>query len=115
MINLSDKYSKATHWVSLLIDKNLTLYFDSFGIEHIPQEILNKIKDKSITHNIFIVQDKGFIICGFYCIAFIEYLLAGKYLLNYTNLFSTSDYKKNDNIMYNYFKDKYDRKSKSRV
>ena len=115
MINLTDKYSKGTHWVSLLIDKNLTVYFDSFGIEYIPQEVLNKIKDKPITHNIFVIQDKEFIICGFYCIAFIEYLLAGKSLLNYTNLFSTSDYKKNDNIMYNYSKDKYYRKSKSRV
>ena len=28
-------------------------YFDSFRIEYIPQEVLNKIKDKSITHNIF--------------------------------------------------------------
>ena len=34
--------------------------------------------------------------CGFYYITFIEYLLAGKTLLNYANLFSANDYKKND-------------------
>ena len=32
--------------------------------------------------------------CGFYCIAFIEYMLAGKTLLHYTNLFSLNDHKK---------------------
>ena len=57
VINLDDKNSKGTHWVSLFIDRNLVLYFDSFGIEYIPQEVLSKIKDKSITHNIFTIQD----------------------------------------------------------
>ena len=52
---------------------------------------------------------------GFYCITFIEYMLAGKTLLDYTNLFYTNDYKKNDKIIYNYFKDKYDRRSKYQV
>ena len=50
--------------------------------------------------------------CGFCCIAFIEYMLAGKRLLDYTNLFSSNDYKNNDKITYKNFKDKYD---KSRV
>ena len=45
--------------------------------------------------------------CRFYCIAFIEYMLAGKTFLNYTNLFSPNDYKKNDKIIYQYAKDKY--------
>ena len=77
------------------------------GIEYIPQEILNKIKDKSITHNIFRIQENESLMCGFYCIAFIEYMLAGKTLLDYTNLFSPNNYKKNDKIIYKYFKDKY--------
>ena len=53
MINLDDKKSKETNWISLFIDRNTALHFDSFGIEYIPQEVLNKIKHKSITHNIF--------------------------------------------------------------
>ena len=53
--------------------------------------------------------------CGFYCIAFIEYMLAGKLLLDYTNLFSSYDYKKNERIICKYFKDKYGRRSKPRV
>ena len=65
VIKIDDKNSKGTHWVSLFIDRNLAVYFDSFGIEYIPQEVLNKIKDKSITHNIFRIQDNESIMCGF--------------------------------------------------
>ena len=89
------------------------IQFDSFRIEYIPQDELNKIKDKSITHNIFRVQDNEFIMFRFYCIALIEYMLPGKTLLDYTNLFSSNNYKKNDNVIHEYFKDKYDRRSKS--
>ena len=74
---------------------------------------LNKIKGKSISHNIFRTKDNESIMCGFYCIAFIEYMLAGKTLLDYTNLFSPNDYQNNGKIMYKYFKDKYGRSSKS--
>ena len=48
---------------------------------------------------------------GFYCIAFIEYMLPGKTLLGYTNLFSPNDYQKNDKLIYKYFKDKNGRRS----
>ena len=57
VINLDDKNSNGTYWVSLFVDNNLAVYFDSFGIEYIPQEVLNKIKDKSIAHNIFRILD----------------------------------------------------------
>ena len=53
------------------------------------------------------------IMCGFYCIAFTEYMIAGKALLDYTNLFSPNDYKKNEKIIYKYFKNKYGKRSKS--
>ena len=95
MINLHDKKSKGTHWVLLIIDGNVAVYFDSFGIEYIPLEVLNKIRDKSTTRNI--------------CI---EYMLLGKPLLDYNNLFSPNDYERSDKIIYNYFKDKYGRRSK---
>ena len=98
---------------SLFIDINLAVYFDSFGIECIPREVLNKIGDKSITHNVFTMQDNESIMCGFHGIAPIEYMLSGKAFLDYTNLFSHIDYKKNDKIIYSYFNDKYDRRSKS--
>ena len=107
VINLDDQKSKGTHWVSLFIDKHLDVYFDSFEIECIPQEQLCKTKDQLITHKIFRIQDNEPIICGFYLIAFIEHMLAGKTLLDYINLFSPNGYKKNGKIMYEYFKDEY--------
>ena len=51
------KKTKGRKWVSLFIDKNTAIYFDSFGTKYIPQEVSNKIKDKSITHNTFRIQD----------------------------------------------------------
>ena len=73
---LADKNSKGTHWVSLFINKIWLIYFDLFGIEYIPQEVLKKIRDKSIAHKIFRIQDNESIMCGFYFITFIEYMLA---------------------------------------
>ena len=77
-INFDEKQSKAKHRVSLVIDKNTTMYIDSFVTEYTPQEVLSKIKDKSITHSIASVQSDDLIMCGFYCIAFIEHMIAGK-------------------------------------
>ena len=59
------------------------------------------------------MQDNESIMCGFYCIVFIEYMLAEKTLLDYTNLLRPNDYKKNYNIIYKHFKYKYVRRSKS--
>ena len=59
VINLDDKKIKRTHWVSLFTNRNITIYFDSFGIKFIPQEELSKIKDKFIMRNMFRVQDDG--------------------------------------------------------
>ena len=105
--NLDDEKGKGTHWVLLFIDKNTAVYFDCFEIEYILQEVLNKIKIKLIAHNIFRIPDNESIMCGFYCNAFIEYILAGKTLLDYTNLFSLNDYKVNDKIICKYFKDRF--------
>ena len=55
-INLDDKQSKGTHWVSLFIYRNTAEYFNSFGIQYIPQHVLNKVKDKLINHDIFRIQ-----------------------------------------------------------
>ena len=91
---------------SLFSDSNIAVYFDSFWVEYILQEVLNEIRDESITHNIFRIQDNDSIMWGFCCIAFIEYMLPGKTLLDYTDLFSPNDYKKNDKVIHKYFKDK---------
>ena len=102
MVKIKGKYC-----VSLFTNRNSAAYFDSLRIEYIPQEVLRKINDKSITHNIFSVKHNEFIMCAFSCITFIEYMLAVKTLLDDTNLFSLNDHRKNDKIIYKYFKNKY--------
>ena len=76
-------------------------------MEYIPQDVLNKIKDKSITGNIFRIQDNASNMCGFCCIALYNIFFLGKTLLDYANLFSLNDYKRNDKTIYRYFKDRY--------
>ena len=76
----------------IICQQKYSCVLDSFGIEHIPQEVLNEIKDKLITHNVFRIQDNESIICGFYCIVFMEYMLVRKTLLDCT-LFSPNDFK----------------------
>ena len=93
--------------MSLFIDKNTAVFFDSFGVKYIPEQVLSKMKDKVIAHNIFRLRDDDSIICGFYCIAFIGYILVGKMLLDDTKLFFRNDNKKNDKIICKYIRDKY--------
>ena len=59
MINLDGKQNKGAHWVSLFIDKNRAVCFDSFEIEYIIQEVFSKIKGKSITHKVFLGRNKN--------------------------------------------------------
>ena len=56
--------------------------------------------------NIFRVQTNDSVMCGYFCIGFIDCMLAGKNLTNYTNLFSPYDLKKNNDIILPYFKNK---------
>ena len=56
----------------IIIDGNTAVYFDSFGIEYISQELLSNIKDKFNTHNIFRIEDDDSVMCRFYCMSLIE-------------------------------------------
>ena len=60
--------------------------------------------NKNIKANIFRVQSNDSVMCGYFCIGFIDFLLAGKKLTDYTSLFSPHDFKKNDDIILSYFK-----------
>ena len=99
VINLDYKKSKETHWISLVIDRNIALYFDSFGTEYIPLEVLNKTSNKTVTHSLFRIQDDESIMWRLYCITFIDDMIPGKTLLDYTNLFPPNDYNKNEEII----------------
>ena len=78
-------------------------YFESFGDEHIPKEIRKFIVNKNITSNILRIQAYDSIMFGNFCIGFIDFILKGKSLLEYTNIFSPNEYKTNDKIVPKYF------------
>ena len=69
------------------VNNNDVTYFDSFGVEHIQKEIKAFIKNKNITINIFRIQAYASIICGYFCIGFIDFMLKGKTLTEFTKLF----------------------------
>ena len=104
VINLDEYENTGTHWVALFVKPKYTVYFDSFGIEHIPKEINKFIGNNDIKSNIFRIQAYDSIMCGYFCIEFINYMLKGKTLLDYTNLFSPNDFKKNDQVIKRIFK-----------
>ena len=91
----------------MYVHNNNVTYFDSFGVEHIPKEIRTFINNKNIKTNIFRIQAYDSIMCGYFCIGFIDFMLAGKKLTDYTNLFSPHDFKKNDDIILSYFKNEW--------
>ena len=105
VINLDEYKDTGTYWIALFCAKDEFIYFDSFGVEHIPKEIKRFINNKNIKTNIFRIQANNSIMCGYFCIGFIDFMLAGKTLIDYTNLFSPYNFNKNDQIILSYFKD----------
>ena len=87
-----DEYSDiGVHWVALWVNNNVT-YFDSFGVEHIPKEIIKFIENRNIKINIFRIQANDSIMLGYFCIGFIDFMFEGKSLTDHTNLFSPNDF-----------------------
>ena len=98
VINL-DEY----HDVALYVNNKIVKYFDSFGVEHVPKEIMKFIARKKIISNIYRIQAYDSIMCGYFCIGFINFMFNGKSLKDYTDLFSPNDFKENDDIILKYF------------
>ena len=104
VININEYSDIRTHWIALYVRNNNVTYFDIFGVEHITKEIKTFINNKNIKTNIFRIQAHNSVTCGYFCIGFINFVLAGKTLTEYTNLFSPNNFKKNDDITLNYFR-----------
>ena len=65
--------------------------------------IIKFIACKQIIANIYRIQAYDSIMCGYFCIGFINFMSNGKSFTNYTNLFSPNDFKQNDDIILKYF------------
>ena len=106
VINLDEHEDVGTHWIALFCNKNEIVYFDSFGVEHVPEEIKEFVGNKNIKANLFRVQANDSVMCGYFFIGFIDFMLVSKKLTDFKNMFSPYDFEKNDDIILTYFKDK---------
>ena len=102
VINLDEYKSIGTHGIVLYVNRDNVTYFDSFGVEHEPKEIRKLIGNKNITTSIYRIQAFNLIMCGYFCIGVIEFMLQGKRLLDYKKLYFPNEHEKNDNI-YKYY------------
>ena len=104
VINLDEYADVGTRWVDLFCNRSEILYFDSFGVENVPEEIKDFIRHKNLKANFFRVQANNSIMWRYFCIGFIDFMFAGKKLTNFTSMFSPRDFAKNDDIILSYFK-----------
>ena len=88
----------------MYVKNNEFIYFDSFGVEHVSKEIKRFIGHKNTKTNILRIQADNSIMCRYFCIGFIDFMFAGRSLIDFTSLFSPYDFKKNDKIILDYFK-----------
>ena len=88
-----------THWIALHALNNNVTNFDGFGVQHIPQEIKTFIDKSIVVTYIFRIQAYDSVICGYFCTGFIDFMLEGKTLTDVTNLFSSNNFKRNDDII----------------
>ena len=113
VINLDEYCNIVTHWLAVYVNNQTITYFDSFGVEHVPKEIIKfinneqsssaKARNKNIITNIFRIQVYDSIMYGYFCIGFINFMFNGNSLTDYTSLFSPNNLKKNDDIVLKYF------------
>ena len=85
IINLDSKIGPGTHWVSVIIEPNKILYFDSFRLIP-PYELINLRSE--YYYNFLQYQPIKSFLCGYYCL----------YFLNEFNKLKTDSIKKFNSI-----------------
>ena len=88
VINFDEYADVGTHKIAFNHKNDQIIYFDSFRVEHGPKEIENFIEHKNIKANIFRIQWNNSIMCGYFCMRFIDTMFAGNTLIDCTSLFS---------------------------
>ena len=84
---------KFNYLIALYSLNNNVTYFDCFGVAHIPKEVKKFIGNKNIQAKIFRTQAYDSIMCGCFCIRFIDFMFKDKSLTDFTNFFSPNDFK----------------------
>ena len=106
VINLDEYSDIGTHSIALYLNNKTVTYFDSFRMEHIPKEVKKFIGNRNIISIIYRIQNYDSVMCGYFCIGSIDYMFKRKSLTDCTNLFAPNNFKKNDDIILNYFLNK---------
>ena len=88
VINLDEYLDIGIHWIFLYSLNNNVIYFDSFGVEHIPKEIRKLIGNKNIQTTIFRIQAYDSVMYGCFCIGFIDFMLKDKSLRDFITFFA---------------------------
>ena len=94
VINLDEYSDIGTHWIVLYVNNKTVAYFDSFGVAHIRKEIQKFINDKNIIASISRIQAYDSVMSGYFCIGFVDFMLKGNNLTDFTNLFSPNKLKR---------------------
>ena len=76
------------------------------GLNMFPKKLKNSLEIKTKTKIEFRIQANNSIIYGYSCNGFIDFMLTGKALIDYTSFFSPFDFEKNYNIILSYFENK---------
>ena len=87
-------------WTHVISDLNGEEIVGSF---YVPKETKRFIAHKDIKTNVFRIQACNSIICGYFCIGFIDFMFAGRSLIDFSSWFSPYDFDKNDKIILDYF------------
>ena len=107
IINLDSKIGPGTHWVSVIIEPNRILYFDSFGLIP-PFELINLRSE--YYYNFLQYQPIKSFLCGYYCLYFLNEF--NELPKNYSSIekfnkiiepFHINDFEYNDNFIKKYF------------
>ena len=105
VINLNEYADIGTHWIASSCRKSEIGYFNSFDVEHVPAEIKEFAGNKNVEANILHVQQNKSVMCGYFCIGFIQSKVDGKKVTDFTSMFFPYDFQKNDSKILSYFKD----------
>ena len=107
VINHDEYADVGSHWIALYISNNDVIYLGSNALDYFSKSAKKFIGNKNIQANIFRIQTKNSIMCSYFCIWFIDFMLAGKTVIDYTILLSPCKFEKDDKIILIYFKNQW--------
>lgn len=107
IVNTDDHRHSGQHWQALFITRTGTgIFFDSFGRKPNLPYVKDRLRKNTTSHvwNTKRLQSLNSTVCGQYCIMFLYYMKRGYSLSKFCQMFSSTDYHKNDFIAFNFHK-----------